>query len=75
MLHSSSMILNDKERRNWIKNCFETTIDCRSQNLFINYRFCQPTEGAEAESAGGRGPLHVAHCVHVGHMFTTRCLP
>lgn len=37
--------------------------------------FCQPTESVKAESAGGSGPLHVTHGVHVGHMFTTGCLP
>lgn len=37
--------------------------------------FYQPTESVKAESAGGSGPLHVTHRVHVGHMFTTGCLP
>lgn len=38
-------------------------------------KFYQPTKRVEAQSAGGGGPLQVAHCVHVGHMFTTGCLP
>lgn len=37
--------------------------------------FFKPTKSAEAQGAGGRGPLNVAHRVHVGHMFATRCLP
>lgn len=37
--------------------------------------FSQPTKGVEAQSAGGSGPLQVAHYVHVGHVFTTGCLP
>lgn len=37
--------------------------------------FFKPTESAEAQGAGVRGPLHVAHHVHVGHVFDTRCLP
>lgn len=37
--------------------------------------FSQPTKGAEGQSAGGSGPLQVAHRVHVGHVFTTGCLP
>lgn len=35
----------------------------------------QPTESGEAESAGGSGPLHVTHRVHVGHVSPTGCLP
>lgn len=41
----------------------------------LNDLVFEPTESAEAQGAGGRGPLHVAHRVHVGHMFATRCLP
>lgn len=35
----------------------------------------EPTKGVKTQSAGVGGPLQVAHCVHVGHMFTTGCLP
>jgi len=35
----------------------------------------RPTEGAEAQGAGVRGPLQVAHRVHAGHMLTTGSLP
>lgn len=34
-----------------------------------------PTEGVEGQGAGVGGPLKVTHRFHVGHMFSTRCLP
>lgn len=43
--------------------------------LYMRKGFYQPTESVKAQCAGGSGPLHVAHCVHVGHMFPTGSLP
>lgn len=51
-------------RRNCKIRCHENTAT-----------FYPHTKSVKAERAGGSGPLHVTHRVHVGHMFAAGSLP